>query len=66
MASISAVIATEFSLNRSMSPTRLFSKSGLVRRLLFIEFPLNVDAAFETRRTFPGLLGLVTGLCGRQ
>ena len=65
MASISAVIATGFSLNRSKSPTRLFSKSGPVRRLLFSEFPLNVDAALETRRTFPGLLGLVTGWCGR-
>ena len=54
MASISAVIATGFSLNRCKSPKRLFTKSGLVRKLLFKEFPLNVDAAFETRRTFPG------------
>ena len=65
MASISAVIATEFSLNQIKNPTRLFSKSGPVKRLLFIEFSLNVHAAFETRRTFPGLLGFVTGWCGR-
>ena len=68
MASISAVMGIEFSLNRSKSPTRLFSKSGPVRRLLFSGFYLNVEAAFETRRTFPSLLvflGLVTGWCGR-
>ena len=65
MASISGVIATEFSLNRSYSPTKMFSKSGPVTRLLFIEFPLNVDAMFRTRRAFRGMFGLVTGWCGR-
>ena len=56
---------TKFSLNRSNSPTRLFSKSGPVRKLLFSEIPLSVDTTFETRRTFRGLLGLVTGWCAR-
>ena len=62
MASISAVIATGFSLNRSKSPIRLFIKSGPVRRMLFSEFDLNVDAAFET----PAHLSRFIGVCNRM
>ena len=61
MASMSAITATGFSRNRKSIPTRLLIKSGPVRRLLFNEFPLKTDAALETRRTLPGLLGFVTG-----
>ena len=63
--SISATIAVRSCLNLSRTPTRLLVQSGPCKRLLLREVPPYSAAASNTIRTFPGLLGLSTGKCGK-
>ena len=59
--SMSDKTETRCSLNLNRTPTKLFTKSGPVRRLEFSASLGNIDAAMATLLTFPGLFGLVTG-----
>ena len=63
--SMSNKTATGCSLNLNSTPTKLFSKSGPVRRFESSDSPWKFDAALATLLTFPGLFGLVTGWWGK-
>ena len=63
--SMSAVMGCFRSRNRVITPSRLQSKSGPVRSISFRQTPLNLDLALETRRSFPGLFGLITPCSGK-
>ena len=63
--SISATIAVWSCRNLSRTPTRLLIQSGPCIRLLLREVPPYSEVASNTIRTFPGLLGLSTGKCGK-
>ena len=57
---MSASVAIPNLRNRRRTQVGFASKSGPVSRLEFRDWPLNLEAAFETRLTFPGLLGFTT------
>ena len=48
-----------------ITPSRLQSKSCPVRSIPFRQLSLNLDWASETRRSFPGLFGLITPCSGK-
>ena len=65
MPSMSAVMGCFRSRNLVITPSRLQSKSGPVRSISVRQIPLDLDSALETRRSFPGLFGLITSFSGK-
>ena len=65
MASVTATMAIGYFRNLTKGPTKLLVRSGLVSSISFKETPSYLAAASNTMRTFPGLLMLMTGWCGR-
>ena len=65
MPSISARTPMACSRKRRISSSKSARRSGPVRRQVLREQPLNFEAAFLTRRIFPGLFGFSTGCVGR-
>ena len=58
--SMSALMGSFRSQKRQITASRLLRRSGPGESMSFRQFLLNLDFAFETRRSFPGFNGFVT------
>ena len=65
MLSISARTPMACSRKRRISSSKSAKRSGPVRIQVLRHQPLNFEAAFATRRIFPGLFGFSTGCVGK-
>lgn len=62
---MSAQIANRLSRNLKMTAVKGVSRSGPFKSVEFKHTPPTFAAASQTRRTFPGLFGFLTGKTGR-